>query len=115
MSSISSNDKAPQGATESIELPELAARETSGPALLRPNAALLDSIDVNLTVVVGQAKTTLGKLMALKEADLLTIDRMVDTPVDIVVNGNVVARGQLVVIDDAFGVRVTEVAVAAKG
>lgn len=115
MSSISSNDKAPAGATESIELPELAPRHTSGPAVLRPNPALLDSINVSLSVVVGQARATLGQLMALKEADLLTIDRKVDTPVDIVVNGNVVARGQLVVIDDAFGVRVTEVAVAAKG
>jgi len=41
---------------------------------------------------------------------VLKVDRMVDAPVDVVINGNVVARGQLVVVDDNFGVCVTEIA-----
>ena len=102
------------GATQPIALPELAPGPGAGAGLLNTGSALLDSIDVTLSVVVGQARTTLGELLRLKEADLLTIDRKADYPVDVVVNGNVVARGQLVVIDDAFGVRVTEVAVTAK-
>jgi flagellar motor switch protein FliN/FliY len=102
------------GATQPIALPELDAGAGTGSALLTPSNALLDSIDVTLSVVVGQSRTTLGELLRLKEADLLTIDRKADYPVDVVVNGNVVARGQLVVIDDAFGVRVTEVAAAAR-
>jgi len=112
--STSSNVTTLVNATQMIELPELAAGAASGPALLSGSAALLDSIEVSLSVVVGQSKTTLGQLMRLKEADLLTIDRKVDYPVDIVVNGNIVARGQLVVVDDAFGVRVTDVALASK-
>jgi flagellar motor switch protein FliN len=112
----SQSDQATQqgGAAEMIALPELAPGAPVGAALLGANAALLDSIEVSLQVVLGQSRTTLGALMRLKEADLLTVDRKVDYPVDVLVNGNVVARGQLVVIDDAFGVRVTEVALDAK-
>jgi flagellar motor switch protein FliN/FliY len=112
MSSMSSNATAPVQAAQLIELPELVARADSGAAVLGTQAALLDSIAVSLSVVVGQTHTTLGELMRLKESALLTIDRTVDTPVDVVVNGHVVARGHLVVIDDSFGVRVTEVALA---
>jgi len=100
--------------TQLIELPELSGGKADGATLLSSNSALFDSIGVSLSVVVGQSHTTMGQLMRLKEADVLTIDRKVDFPVDIVVNGNIVARGQLVVVDDNFGVRVTEVALAAK-
>jgi flagellar motor switch protein FliN/FliY len=110
MSSSTKNGAA--GATQNVELPDLAAREGSGPTLLRSGNELLDSIAVEVSVVVGQAHTTVGHLMGLKESDILRIDRGVDQPIDIVVNGIVVARGQLIVIDDNFGVRVTEVAAA---
>jgi flagellar motor switch protein FliN len=112
--SSTSNKANPINAAELIELPDLAAAMPSGPALVGANAALLDSIEVTVQVVVGQSRTTLGQLMKLKQADVLTVDRKADYPVDIVVNGNVVARGQLVVVDDAFGVRVTEVALDSK-
>jgi flagellar motor switch protein FliN/FliY len=50
--------------------------------------------------------------MGLQESSLLKIDRKADYPVDVMLNGSVVARGQLVVVDDNFGVRITEVAQA---
>lgn len=108
-----STPAAPQA--QLIDLPELAQGVGTGPALLATNQALLDSIDVSVSVVVGQAATTLGQLMRLKEGEVLTIDRKVEQPIDIIVNGNIVGRGQLVVVGDDFGVRVTEVALAAKG
>lgn len=100
------------GAVHAVELPELDERGGSGPALLNSRTELLDSIGVDVSVVVGQARTTVGRLMNLKQADVLKIDRGIDQAVDIVVNGNIVARGQLVVVDDSFGVQVTEVAAA---
>ena len=114
MKSISSNVAAVQADTQLIELPELVDGTGAGPAVLATSSALLDSIEVAVSVVVGQANTTLGQLMRLKVADVLTVERRADAPVDIIVNGNIVGRGQLVVVGDAFGVRVTEVALAAK-
>ena len=109
-----STSKNAVGATQPIELEELEARPTGGPVLLSSGNELLDSIAIDVSVVVGQARTTVGHLMSLKESDVLQIDRGVDQPVDVIVNGIVVARGQLVAIDDNFGVRITEVAAAVK-
>ncbi|HEX7635963.1 MAG TPA: FliM/FliN family flagellar motor switch protein [Noviherbaspirillum sp.] len=97
-----------------IELSEFQPQPPSGPAVLGGNMRLLQGVKVKLTVVVGEAQTTLGELMDLKEASILKIDREVDYPVDVLVEGNVVARGQLVVVDDHFGVRVTEIAAPAQ-
>ena len=96
--------------TQPVGLPELQPRQPVGPELMGAHAGLLDSVKVSLSVMLGEAHITLGELMSLKEAAILKVDRTVDTPVDVVINGNVVARGQLVVVDDNFGVRVTEIA-----
>lgn len=102
------------GATQPIDLPELGGRTIDGPTLLRSGNHLLDSIAIDAMVVVGRAHTTVGQVTSLKEADVLKIDRGIDQPVDIVVNGIVVARGQLVVLGDNFAVRIAEVASAVK-
>jgi flagellar motor switch protein FliN/FliY len=91
-------------------LPELQPGAPLGPELVGAHTGLLDSVKVSLSVMLGETHLTLGELMSLKEAAVLKVDRMVDAPVDVVINGNVVARGQLVVVDDNFGVRVTEIA-----
>lgn len=109
MSSPSNKNVAPIQ-TQPVGLPELAPRPPVGPALMGAHGGLLDSVKVSLTVLLGETHITLGELMSLKEAAVLKVDRLVDAPVDVVINGNVVARGQLVVVDDHFGVRVTEIA-----
>lgn len=98
--------------TELVELAELAPPAPSGATLLGGNLRLLDGVQVTLNVMVGEARTTVGELMALKESSVLKIERPADYPVDVVLNGAVVARGQLVVVDDNFGVRITEIAQA---
>lgn len=103
------------GNAQFVELPELAPEAPAGPALLAAQSGLLDGVKISLAVVVGHAHTTLGELLAMKQSTLLKIDRAVDTPIDVMVDGNVVARGQLVVVDDNFGVRITDVAPALRG
>jgi flagellar motor switch protein FliN len=93
-----------------IELSELQRQTPTGPAILGGNMGLLQGVKVRLSVVVGEIHTTLGELMDVKELSVLTLDRQVDYPVDIMLDGNVVAKGQLVAVGDHFGVRVTEIA-----
>lgn len=114
MSSAPSGADSSAKQTQLIELPELTTACSAGATLLSVNSALLDSVNVSLTVVVGQVHMTFGELMRLKDASVLKVDRTVDLPVDVMVNGNVIARGQLVVVDDSFGVRLTDVALTAK-
>lgn len=95
---------------QQIEFPQYAQGNNTGQPLLVQNQALLDSIKVRLSVVVGQVDTTLGALMALKESTILKTDRLLDQTLDIVVNGEVVARGELVAVGEHFGVQVTQIA-----
>jgi flagellar motor switch protein FliN/FliY len=105
----------PQGAAaQLIALSELHPQTPTGTTVLGGSMNLLAGVKVGLSVVVGEAQTTVGELMDLKALSILTIDRKADYPVDVMLNGNVVARGHLVVVDDNFGVRISEVAPALK-
>jgi flagellar motor switch protein FliN len=97
-----------QGQAHLVALPEIHAPPTGKP-VFEGNLDALHGVKVKVSVMVGEVQTTLGDLLALKEAAVLKIDRPVDTPVDVLVDGNCVARGQLVVVDGQFGVRITEV------
>jgi flagellar motor switch protein FliN len=70
--------------------------------------SLLD-VPVQITVHVGRTRITLGELVNLTPGSLLELDREANEPADILVNGKVVARGEIVTIDDSYGVRVTDV------
>ena len=98
--------------THIIELSDFQHQPADGPSILDGNLRLLDKVPVTLSVAVGRIETTVGELLALQEASVLKIDRRADTPIDVVLNGQVIARGQLVAVDDNFGIRITDVASA---
>ena len=52
---------------------------------------------------------TVGETLELREGSVITLDRMAGEPVDLLVNGTPIARGEVVVIDEQFGLRLTEV------
>jgi flagellar motor switch protein FliN/FliY len=96
-------EEAIDAATEAVrvqaeELPEFGESTTSGDPLGLPH--LLD-VPVQITVEVGLVKLGPGALIEL--------DREAHEPADILVNGKIVARGEVVTIDDYYGVRITSV------
>jgi flagellar motor switch protein FliN/FliY len=88
------------------DLPELG--EGSAPAEAR-DLRLLADVQVELAVEIGRVKLPLRELLSLAPGAVLELDRAADAPVDVLVNGCLVARGEVVVIDGEFGVRVTAV------
>lgn len=70
---------------------------------------LLAEVQVELAVELGRVKLPLRDLLSLAPGAVLELDRAADAPVDVLVNGCLVARGEVVVIDGQFGVRVTAV------
>jgi flagellar motor switch protein FliN/FliY len=70
----------------------------------------LNDVTVELAVEVGRTRMTLGQALALGPGSVVTLDRLADKPVDLLVNGKPIARGEVVVIDEEFGLRITEVA-----
>ena len=72
--------------------------------------ALIKNIDVKLEIKLGEAEMTVGELFDLTKDSLISLDRDVSSPVDVLLDGKVVARGNLVAVDNNFGVQITEVA-----
>jgi flagellar motor switch protein FliN/FliY len=69
---------------------------------------LLD-VPVRVTVQIGRTRMTLAELVELGPGSVVTLDREAHEPADILVNGKVIARGEVVTIDDTYGVRITYV------
>ena len=64
-------------------------------------------VPVRVTVQIGRTRMSLGELVALGPGSLIPLDREAHEPADILVNGRVVARGEVVTIDNTYGVRIT--------
>lgn len=91
-----------------LDLPALAAATAPKGAALGERLDLVEEVRVQLVVTLGSAEITLGRLFGLTAGDIITLDRDVDAPIDVRLNGKLVARGTLVAIGDKFGVRITE-------
>jgi flagellar motor switch protein FliN/FliY len=70
----------------------------------------LTDVTVEVSVEIGRTHMTLGEALALGPGSVVGLHRMAGEPVDLLVNGRVIARGEVVVIDEEFGLRVTDVA-----
>jgi flagellar motor switch protein FliN len=68
----------------------------------------LSAVPVELTVEMGRTRMTVGETLELRQGSIITLNRMAGEPVDLLVNGAPIARGEVVVIDEQFGLRVTE-------
>ena len=82
--------------------------ESAAPLVGQTGVNPLHQIKAKLQVCVGDAVISVGELMALREQQVLTLNQTIEAPVDVLLEGRVVARGQLVAVDDQFAVRITE-------
>jgi flagellar motor switch protein FliN/FliY len=85
---------------------------TGAAPLAAPNLNAILSIPVTVQVVLGSASLPVANLMRLARGAVISLDQRVGDPVDVVVNGKVVARGEIVVADEAtqrFGVSLVEI------
>jgi len=96
-----------------LDLPPLAAAAAPKAPSLGERLDLVEEVKVQLAVTLGTAEVTMGRLFALAAGDVLALDRDADAPIDVRLNGKLVARGLLVAIGDKFGVRITEIETAA--
>jgi flagellar motor switch protein FliN/FliY len=72
----------------------------------------LSAVPVDLSVEIGRTRLSVGETLELREGSVVTLDRMAGEPVDLLVNGTPIARGEVVVIDEQFGLRLTQVLAA---
>jgi len=70
---------------------------------------MLHGVDMEVTVELGRTRMTVRDLLALSPGAVLELDRAAGSPADLLVNGRLIARGEVVVVDEDFGLRVTEI------
>jgi len=100
-------DQATEAVTiEANRLDELGDTSVSGDPIGMAN--LMD-VPVRVTVEVGRTKIPLSELVDLGPGSLVVLDREAHEPADILVNGKIVAQGEVVTMDGSYGVRVTSV------
>jgi flagellar motor switch protein FliN/FliY len=92
-----------------IELDEL--QDTSSP-LSKEEYARLDSIldiPVTISMEVGRSKINIRNLLQLNQGSVVELDRVAGEALDVLVNGTLIAHGEVVVVNDKFGIRLTDV------
>jgi flagellar motor switch protein FliN len=87
----------------------LEAVPDAAPAAHDADLARLHAVPVELAVEIGRTRMTIGDTLGLGPGSIISLNRMAGEPVDLLVNGKPIARGEVVVIDEEFGLRVTEV------
>ncbi|MEI0559637.1 flagellar motor switch protein FliN [Brachyspira intermedia] len=73
------------------------------------NIGLLMDVTMNMTVELGRATMTIRDILGLGEGSIIELQKLAGEPVDLLVNGKLIAKGEVVVIDENFGVRVTDI------
>ncbi len=94
------------------EAPETAEPQLDSKAATM-NQEVIENIPVNLAIEVGRASLKIRDLMRLTQGSVVELDRLAGEPLDIVVNDTVVAQGEVVLVNDRYGVRLTQVVSAA--
>lgn len=76
---------------------------------LNGNIDMVLDIPVTLSMELGRTRMSINELLQLNSGSVVELQRMADEPMDVLVNGTLVAHGEAVVIDDKFGIRLTDV------
>ena len=69
----------------------------------------ISGIPMELSVEIGRTQMTVGETLALRPGSIVTLERFAGEPVDLLVNGTPIATGEVVVVDDKFGLRISTI------
>jgi len=100
-----------EGGAEAVASPEKGPEGTDAKQSM--NREVIQNIPITMAIEVGRASLKIRDLMRLTQGSVVELDRLAGEPLDIVVNDTVVAQGEVVLVNDRYGVRLTKVVSAA--
>jgi len=98
--------QAPQAQISSVRFPQMGESITTGGY---GDISLLLDVEMTMTVELGRTSKLVKDILGLGEGSIIELDKLAGEPVDLLVNGKLIAKGEVVVIDENFGVRVTDI------
>lgn len=100
-------DAVSQESSDSMALDELESEGT--PREVGPELDLILDIPVSISMEVGSTAITIRNLLQLNQGSVIELDRLAGEPLDVKVNGTLIAHGEVVVVNEKFGIRMTDV------
>ena len=94
---------------EQVEEQAVSSEENDQISSSADNLRVLENIDVKLTVEVGSAELKIRELLRLNEGSVIELDRLAGDPLDILINGTMIAKGEVVMVGERFGIRFVEI------
>ncbi len=91
------------------DLPEFSGFASSSGAVTNPDLDMILDIPVRLSMEVGNTQISIRNLLQLGQGSVIELDRLAGEPLDVLVNGTLIAHGEVVVVNDKFGIRMTDV------
>lgn len=88
--------------------------EARGPADENANLDVILEIPVTIAMEVGRTRISIRNLLQLNQGSIVELDRLAGEPLDVLVNGTLVAHGEVVVVNEKYGIRLTDVISAAE-
>jgi flagellar motor switch protein FliN len=96
--------------TDAIEYEQFdQTAQPDGASSSEPDLSRLSDIPMELSVEIGRTHMTVGETLELGVGSVVTLEREAGQPVDLLVNGTAIARGEVIVVDEQYGLRVTEI------
>jgi flagellar motor switch protein FliN/FliY len=103
------------GADDSYEKAQFGQLSNEGKANVdEVNLDVILDIPVTLSVEIGRTRQTIRNLLQLNQGSVVELDRLAGEPMDVLVNGTMIAHGEIVVVNEKFGIRLTDVISAAE-
>jgi flagellar motor switch protein FliN/FliY len=85
------------------------ARRDADPGLARGGLDMLHDVEMEVSAELGRTRMSVRELLSLTPGAIVELDRAAGSPADLLVNGRLIARGEVVVVDENFGIRITEI------
>lgn len=92
-----------------IELQPVPEQNGSGKSLFNGNIKLIGNVKVKVRAVIGDAEISVADFFALKEGSSVKLNALANAPIDLYLDDKLIAKGDLVVVDDSFGIKITEI------
>jgi flagellar motor switch protein FliN/FliY len=102
----------PESQVEKAELPDLQSSSAGG--IEDVNMEVILDVPVTISMEIGRTNINIRNLLQLNQGSVVELDRLAGEPMDVLVNGTLIAHGEVVVVNDKFGIRLTDVISAAE-
>jgi flagellar motor switch protein FliN/FliY len=77
--------------------------------MMQENIDLIKDVPLEVTVELGRTNKTIREILDFSPGTIIELNKLAGEPIDVLVNGKYIAKGEVVVIDDSFGIRITEI------